>query len=258
MAARPADGVSQPTVDLNADVGEVDDPAHLEVALLEVVTSANIATGAHAGNPAVMDAAVTTALRLGVRVGAHPSYPDRAGFGRRVISTSPEVLRSELLAQVGALDCIARRHKSRVHHVKPHGALYHQAATDESVGQVVAEVVAGFADVALVTPAGSRLLGPNRVGVRTIAEAFADRGYRSDGSLVPRGEPGDILTDPAEAAEQAVSIALERRVRATDGTWTDLIAETLCLHGDTPGAPGIALAVRNALESAGVLVEAPD
>jgi UPF0271 protein len=245
------------TIDLNADVGEVDDPAQLEMALLECVTSANIATGAHAGNPAVMDAAVTAARRLGVRVGAHPSYPDREGFGRRVISMSPDALLVELLAQVRALDTIARAHGDRVHHLKPHGALYHQAITDEDCAKVVAAVAGHFRGVALVAPAGAPLLDSGRGGVRTIAEAFADRGYRPDGSLVPRGETGDLLTDPDQAAEQAIYIATSRRVRATDGTWIEMSAETLCLHGDTPGAPLIAAAVRAALEGAGVAVVAP-
>jgi UPF0271 protein len=255
VAAR-TDGALPTTVDLNADVGEVDDPAQLELALLEVVTSANIATGGHAGNPAVMDAAVRAALRLGVRIGAHPSYPDRAGFGRQVLRTPPEVLLRELLVQVGALDSIARSHGARVHHVKPHGALYHQTTSDKGVAQLLAEVAGKFPDVALVVQAGLPPVGAATTGVRTITEAFADRGYRSDGSLVPRGEPGDLLTDPARAAEQAVSIATDRRVRATDGSWVEVSAQTLCLHGDTPGAPGIAEAVRTALESAGVLVEA--
>ncbi len=256
VTAAAADRGGLATIDLNADVGEVDDPAQLEIALLECVTSANIATGAHAGNPAVMDAAVTAARRLGVRVGAHPSYPDRAGFGRRVISMSHEALLVELIAQVRALDAIARAHGDRVHHLKPHGALYHQATTDLGCAKVVAAVAGHFPDVALVAPSCASLLDSSWVEVRTIAEAFADRAYRPDGSLVPRGESGDLLTDPGRAAEQAVSIATSHRVRATDGTWVEMTAETLCLHGDTPGAPSIAAAVRAALESAGVVVVA--
>ncbi len=256
MVSTPSDSRLATTVDLNADVGEVDDPAQLEMALLELVTSANIATGAHAGNPAVMDAAVVAALRLGVRVGAHPSYRDRAGFGRRVDGTPPNVLRAEMLAQIGALDSIARSHGSRVHHVKPHGALYHQVAEEEDCAKLLAGVVENFPGVGLVAPAGASLIDAGWIAVRTIAEGFADRGYRSDGSLVPRGQQGDLLTDAAEAAEQAVSIATRRQVRATDGTWIPMMAETLCVHGDTPGAPAIALAVRSALESAGVRVEA--
>ncbi len=256
VTGTPADCGELATIDLNADVGEVDDPAQLELALLECVTSANIATGAHAGNPAVMDAAVTAARRLGVRVGAHPSYPDRAGFGRRVISMSHEALLVELIAQVRALDAIARAHGDRVHHLKPHGALYHRAATDEECAKVVAEVAGHFPGMALVAPAGAPLLDGRRGGSRTVAEAFADRGYRPDGSLVPRGETGDLLTDPEHAAEQAVSIATSHRVRSTDGTWIEMTAETLCLHGDTPGASLIAASVRTALEDAGVVVVA--
>jgi UPF0271 protein len=141
--------------------------------------------------------------------------------------------------------------------VKPHGALYHQAAADEDCAKLLSGVVQRFPDVALVAPAGASVHRAEWNGVRTIGEAFADRGYRPDGSLVPRGERGDLITDPGQAAEQAVSIAISHRVLATDRTWVSLTAETLCLHGDTPGADAIALAVRAALEGAGVRVVAP-
>jgi UPF0271 protein len=246
----------QPVIDLNADVGEVEDPELLEVELLRLVTSANIATGAHAGNPAVMDAAVAFASEHGVSIGAHPSYPDREGFGRTMIDLSPSVLRAHLLAQVGALDAISRAHGVQMRHVKPHGALYHQAVADEQCARVVAEVVGLFPGTALFVPAGSHALEASPK-VRLVAEAFCDRGYRPDGSLVPRGEKGDLLTDPEQAAEQAVSIATRHRVRATDDTWMDIHADSLCLHGDTPGSPAIGLAVRVALDKAGVRVAAP-
>jgi 5-oxoprolinase (ATP-hydrolysing) subunit A len=244
------------SIDLNADVGEVEDPEMLEVGVLQLVTSANIATGGHSGNPAVMDAAVAYCSRHGVSVGAHPSYPDREGFGRRVIPITAEVLRAELLAQIGALDAIARARDVAVRHVKPHGALYHQMVADEECASVVVGVVETFPGVALVAPAGSPLVEASWPGVQMIAEAFCDRGYRPDGSLVPRGENGDLLTDPEQAAEQAVSIATRRRVRATDGTWVEVRADSLCLHGDTPGAAAIGLAVRGALDKAGVRVAA--
>jgi UPF0271 protein len=141
-------------------------------------------------------------------------------------------------------------------HVKPHGALYHQAVADEQCARVVAEVVGQFPGTALFVPAGSPALEASPK-VRLVAEAFCDRGYRPDGSLVPRGEKGDLLTDPEQAAEQAVSIATGHRVRASDDTWVDVHADSLCLHGDTPGAPAIGLAVRAALDKAGVRVAAP-
>jgi 5-oxoprolinase (ATP-hydrolysing) subunit A len=244
-------------IDLNADVGEVDDPYMLETDLLRLVTSANIATGAHAGNPSVMDAAVDFARRSGVRVGAHPSYPDRAGFGRSIVRMSAGALRAELLAQIGALDAIARANGARVLHIKPHGALYHEAVADEECARVVARVAAAFEGAALVVPAGSPSPFAEAAGVRTLGEAFADRGYRSDGRLVSRGEPGDLLTDPDVAARQAVSIARDGRVRAVDGSWLRVQAETICLHGDTPGAAEIGQAVRAALEDAGVRVGPP-
>jgi 5-oxoprolinase (ATP-hydrolysing) subunit A len=250
-------GASGPVVDLNADVGEVEDPDLLEVGLLRVVTSANIATGAHAGNPRVMDAAVTYASRHGVSVGAHPSYPDREGFGRRVIETDPNVLREELLAQIGTLDAIAKRRGVRIRHVKPHGALYHQAVADERCARLLSEVVGCFPGVALVAPAGSPALTAAWTEVPMIAEAFCDRGYRADGSLIARGDIGDLLTDPGQAAQQAVIMVTEHRVRASNGTWVEIRADSLCLHGDTPGAAAIGLAVRAALEEAGVRVAAP-
>jgi UPF0271 protein len=244
-------------IDLNADVGEVDDPDLLESQLFEVVTSANIATGAHAGNPSVMDAAVECASRLGVRVGAHPSFPDREGFGRRVIDMDRRALRAELIAQIGALDAIARSRGEQLLHVKPHGALYHLAAADDDYSRMLAEVVANFDGVALVVPAGAPGTIAESLAVRVLFEAFADRGYHPDGTLVARGEPGDLITDPGRAAEQAVSIATEKRVRTSDGTWLAVSADTLCLHGDTPGAPLIGREVREALENAGVRVQAP-
>jgi 5-oxoprolinase (ATP-hydrolysing) subunit A len=203
-----------------------------------------------------MQAAVREAIRRGIRIGAHPSYPDRGGFGRRVIEISPEALRAELLAQIGTLDSIARDHGRRVEHVKPHGALYHRATVDEGCARLLAEVVSQFEGALLVAPAGSPALSAGWSGVRTLAEAFADRGYLPDGGLVGRGEVGDLVIEPERAAEQAVSIAADRRVLASDGSWLSLHADTICLHGDTPGAAEIGRAVRRALEAAGILVRA--
>jgi 5-oxoprolinase (ATP-hydrolysing) subunit A len=247
-------------IDLNADVGEVDDPDDLEVEMFRIITSANIATGGHAGNPEVMEAAVACASRLGVSVGAHPSYPDRDGFGRKVVSIEPEELREELTSQIRTLDEIARSHGLRLRHVKPHGALYHRMLGDPDTALVVAEVTAGLSAAVLVTPAGGIGVLEKAVGlagVRTIAEAFCDRGYRPDGSLVARGEVGDLLTDPSAAAAQAVSIAARHQVEAVDGTVFAIDAQTLCVHGDTPGAADIASAVKAALLGAGLKVESP-
>ena len=247
---------SSPVIDLNADVGEVDDPEMLEIGLLEIVTSANIATGAHAGNAAVMDAAISYSLNHGIAIGAHPSYRDREGFGRTTISTAPSALYEDLLSQVGALAAVAKARGICVRHVKPHGALYHQVNADEACARIVAGIAGQFDGTALVVPSGSPVLEYPWVKVPLIAEAFCDRGYRPDGTLVARGEKGDLLTDPEQAAEQAVSIAAHQRARANDDTWVDIRADTLCLHGDTPGASAIGLAVRAALEKAGVRVAA--
>jgi len=224
--------------------------------MFEVVSSVNIATGAHAGNQSVMDAAVRQATRLGVSVGAHPSYPDREGFGRRVIDIGPDALRVSLLAQIGALEAIARSYGQALHHIKPHGALYHSVATDFESARVMAEVARTYPGVPLVLQAGSPGIGEMN-DVPTLAEAFADRGYRADGRLVARDEPGGLLTDPDEAAEQAVEIATRHRALAQGGAWVDVTADTLCMHGDTPGASAIGKAVRSALERQGVQIRSP-
>jgi UPF0271 protein len=244
-------------IDLNADVGEVESPELLETGLLEIVTSANIATGAHAGNAEVMRAAVDYAATHGIAVGAHPSYRDREGFGRKKVEIASAELYSDLFEQVGALAFIAKARGLSLRHVKPHGALYHQVSADESCARTVDGVVAQFDGAALVVPSGSPLLGYSWVRAPLISEAFCDRGYQADGTLVSRGEKGDLLTDPEQAAEQAVSIATRERVLATDDTWVTVSADSLCMHGDTPGASAIGLAVRSALESAGVRVAAP-
>lgn len=244
-------------IDLNADVGEVEDPADLEVDLFEIITSANIATGGHSGNPEVMAAAVRCAVRLGVSIGAHPSYPDRANFGRTAMEMDPEALRSELTAQIGLLDSICRMNGGQLRHVKPHGALYHRILSDEPTAVTVARSVAEVPGAVLVAQAGHEDLvrrAADDAGVRVVLEAFADRGYRSDGTLVPRGGPGDLLTDPQLAAAQAVSIGLHHQVRTEDGASVHLDARTLCIHGDTPGAASIGRAVRARLQAAGITV----
>jgi len=224
-------------IDLNADVGEGCDDA----ALLPFVTSVNVACGLHAGSPAIIDRTVRMALDRGLRVGAHPGWADRDSFGRRELSLPAEEISSLVLYQVAALDGFAR---GRLTHVKPHGALYHQAARDAAVARAIAEGVRRHrADLPLVGQ--GELL---RAGLPALAEAFADRRYLADGSLMPRSRPGALLTDPAEAAAQAVAIARDGFVVADGGARVPVAAQTLCIHGDTPGAPLIARAVREALE----------
>jgi 5-oxoprolinase (ATP-hydrolysing) subunit A len=223
-------------------------------ALLEVVTTAHVACGFHAGDPGIMAATVARAHAAGVVVGAHPSYPDLAGFGRRAMAVPVERVRLDLLYQLGALDGIARSIGARVRSVKPHGALYHRMANDPDCAAAVLDAVASFADeLWVVMPAGSPALDAARAaGARVASEAFCDRGYLPDGTLAPRGHVGSLITDPERAADRALALAAGRAIEAIDGSPVTLDATTLCVHSDSPGAAAIARRVRGALESAGV------
>ena len=237
-------------MDLNADVGEGLDDA----ALMPYLTSANVACGVHAGGPAVMDATVALALAQGVRVGAHPGYPDRANFGRVRMEMPAAAIEDLVLHQIAALDAIVRARGGTLTHVKPHGALYHAGAQSPDVARAIAAGVrrAG-GGLVIVGPPGSRLLVAAReAGLPFAAEAFADRRYRADGTLVARGETGALLTDPEEAAEQALHLARDRFVIAQDGSRVEVEADTICLHGDTPGAPEIARRIRDRFREQGL------
>ena len=239
-------------IDLNADVGEGMDDA----ALLPLLSSANVACGLHAGSPAIMDRTVALALSMRVRVGAHPGYPDRENFGRTDLRLPDDEVRALVLYQVGALDAFVRAHGGALLHVKAHGALYNRAARDAHLARAVAEGVRAYrADLILVGLAGSLQLEAARAaGLRAAGEAFADRRYLPDGSLLPRSQPGAVLHDPTEAAEQALRIVRDGQAIAADGSRVRIDAQTLCLHGDTEGAPLIARAVRERLEAAGVTI----
>ena len=247
-------------IDLNADVGESYGAWTMgnDSVLLPLVTSANVACGAHAGDPLVMDRTIALCARLGVAAGAHPGYPDRDGFGRRDLDMTTDELQASILAQVGALWAIARAHGVELAHVKPHGALYNRAARDAALAETVVRSVRKFsADLLLVGLAGSIGLEVARAtGQPVAAEAFADRAYEADGSLRSRRLPGSVHDDPAAAAAQAVSLVVDGQVRASDGSWVAVTADTICLHGDTPNAPLFAATVRSALEAAGVELRA--
>jgi UPF0271 protein len=210
----------------------------------------------HAGSPVIMDRTVALALERGVRVGAHPGYADRENFDRVDLQLSHDEVRALVLYQVAALDGFARSRGGSLSHVKAHGALYNRAAKDAALARAVAEAVRRFSrDLVVVGLAGSlQLEAARELGLRAAGEAFADRRYLPDGSLVPRSQPGALLHDPAEAAAQAVSIARDGFAVAADGSRLAISAQTLCLHGDTPGAHEIARAVRAALTAAGVVV----
>ena len=237
-------------IDLNADLGEGLDDA----ALLPFLSSANVACGLHAGTPATMDKTVLLALGRGVRVGAHPGYPDRENFGRSDLQLAPGELRSLVLYQLGALDALVRARGATLRHVKAHGALYNRAARDRALARAFAQAVREFqADLILVGLAGSVQLEEARAaGLPAAGEAFADRRYLPDGSLMPRAQPGSVLHDPLEAAEQALRIVQDGAIIASDGSRVAVDAQTLCLHGDTPGADRIAGVIREALEKTGV------
>jgi UPF0271 protein len=250
-----------PHIDLNCDLGEgygpwtLGDPGTDE-ALLEVVTSANVACGFHAGDPAIMAARCATAVARGVAVGAHVGYRDLVGFGRRALDVPAEVLTAEVAYQVGALQAVARVVGARVGYVKPHGALYNRVVGDDEQARAVVAGIAG-ADprLAVVGLPGSAVLRHAAAeGLRTVTEAFVDRGYRADGTLAPRGTTGALVTDPDEAAARAVRLVREGVVRAVDGTEVPVAADSLCVHSDTPGAVAVARAVRAALERAGVVL----
>jgi len=239
-------------VDLNADVGEGMDDA----TVLPYVTSANVACGMHAGDPSVMDQTVELALSRGIRVGAHPGYPDRANFGRVTVEMAADEIENLVVYQVAALEGFVRSRGARLTHVKPHGALYHDAGEFPDVARAIAEGVRRVGtSLVLVGAAGSMLVGAGRDAGLTVAEeAFADRRYRADGTLVPRGEPDALVTDPDEAAEQAVRLAQERIVIANDGSRIEVRADTICLHGDTPGAADIARRIHERFRIAGIRI----
>lgn len=240
------------SVDLNADVGEGMDDAEL----LPYVTSANVACGVHAGDPTTMDQTVLLALTSGVRVGAHPGYPDRANFGRVFVEMSADEIENLIIFQVGALQGFVRSRGGRVTHVKPHGALYHSAGEFPDVARAIAEGVRRVGDdLVLVGAAGSLLVGAGEdAGLAVAEEAFADRRYRPDGTLVPRGEPGALLIDPDEAAEQAVGLARDGVAIAQGRTRIPVRADTICIHGDTPGAVEIAKRIHEVFRNAGIRI----
>lgn len=241
-------------VDLNADLGE---GAPDDAELLALVTSANIACGWHAGDARLMQATVAAALARGVAIGAHPSHADREHFGRRELWPAPEELRAGLLYQIGALQALVQAAGGRLRHVKPHGALYNQAARDPALADVVAAAVRDCDPALTLYGSGELLRAAERAGLRAVAEVFADRGYCADGSLVPRGQPGAFIHDPAEAAARMLGLLREGVVTAASGEAVALPAQTICLHGDGAQAVAFARALRAALAGAGVQLRAP-
>lgn len=257
---KPAPDLSPITVasvDLNADVGEgfgrygLDDGA-----LLDLVTSASIACGFHAGDPIVMRDSVARAVQHGAVIGAHPGYPDLVGFGRRDLAATPDEIEAFVVYQVGALQGVCAAAGARLRYVKAHGALYNRAARDVAAADAIARAVRSVdSTLVLLGLAGSAMIAAaERIGVRGVTEAFVDRAYRSDGTLVPRAERNSVLTDVQQIADRALGMVETGTVVAIDGTVIDLRAESLCTHGDGPHAVAIVRAVRARLEGAGVTV----
>jgi UPF0271 protein len=247
-------------IDLNCDLGESFGAYRLgaDEEILPFVTSASVACGFHAGDPGTMRRTVEAAAARGLAVGAHPGLPDLQGFGRRAMAVSPEEAYEMVVYQVGALQGFAAAAGIRLQHVKPHGALYNMAAARDDLADAVARAVRDVdPGLALFALSGSRLVEAGRaLGLRTASEAFADRGYAPDGSLLPRSEPGAIVADPEEVVRRALGMAREGRVRAVDGAEVAIEAQTLCVHGDTPGAADLARRLRHSLTDAGVEVRA--
>jgi UPF0271 protein len=239
-------------VDLNFDGGEGGDDA----ALMLSVSTVNIACGGHAGDAGSMRHVTRLALARNVAIHAHPSYNDRANFGRRAVALEPAAIEALVKRQVEALRAIVREEEGELTGVKPHGALYHAAASDDVSASAVARAVRAVSpSLVLVSSPGSKLLRAGRaLGLPVAAEGFVDRGYEADGSLVPRGEPGALVEDPETAARRARGIVLFGKVLARNGRTVSIDVDTLCLHGDTPNAPAIAAAVRAALLEAEVVV----
>jgi UPF0271 protein len=245
-------------VDLNCDMGESFGRWELgaDAAVMPHISSANIACGAHAGDAAVMRRTLGLARQHGVACGAHPGFADLAGFGRREIPTTPSEAGDLVLCQLGALAAIAASEGVGLRHVKAHGALYNMAARDTRLAGAMAAAIAGF-DRGLVFfgLAGSGMLeAGRRAGLEVAAEGFADRGYEPDGSLTPRSVPGSVIHDVDTVVERAARMVREGRVRARNGADLELHVDTICVHGDTPGADRLAASLRAGLEGAGIRV----
>ena len=248
-----------PGMDINCDMGESFGAYAMgrDSEVMPHITSANLACGWHAGDPAVMDRTVALAVQNGAAVGAHPGYPDLLGFGRRRLECSPQELANYILYQVGALQAFCRKHRLALQHVKPHGALYHAVLESEDLGRAVARAVhqvdPGLVLVTLAGPKGERMSAICREeGLAVAREAFPDRAYSADGTLIPRGSPGAVIEDPEEVAARARDLARANTVRAATGETVEIEAHTLCVHGDTPTAVELVRGIERRLQEDGL------
>jgi 5-oxoprolinase (ATP-hydrolysing) subunit A len=246
------------TIDLNCDMGESFGAYTIgaDEDVMPSISSANVACGYHGGDPGVMRRTVRLAREAGVAVGAHPGLPDLAGFGRRQMRVSPQEVEDMVLYQIGALAAIALSEGVRLQHVKPHGALYNMAVRDRSLADAIARAVASFdSSLILFGLPGSELIRAGAAcGVRVAAEGFADRAYEPDGSLTPRSHAGAVIHDTDAVVRRAVRMAVDGKLTTSDGSEIEVRVETICTHGDTPGAQALTRAIRAGLERTGLTV----
>ena len=248
------------TIDLNCDMGESYGAWQMgaDAAIMPLISSANIACGFHAGDPATIRATVGLAVAHGVAIGAHPSLPDLAGFGRRAMKISPQEMYDLVIYQAGAVEAFARAAGGRLHHVKCHGALYNMAANDEGLSEAMVRAAKDLGGVMLYVLSKSKSYEKaKRMGVPVAGEVFADRGYSDDGSLAPRDRPGGMIEDAGEAVKQALAMVEQGYVTSLSGRRVPVAAETLCLHGDQAGAVAFARAIRQAFLEREIAIAAP-
>ncbi len=246
------------TIDLTCDMGESFGAYTIgaDEEVMSSITSANVACGYHGGDPGVMRRTIRVARDAGVGVGAHPGFPDLVGFGRREMRMAPQDVEDMVLYQIGALAAIAKSERVRLSHVKPHGALYNMAVTDAALANAIARAVVAF-DSTLIffaLPHSELARAANDVGLRVALEGFADRAYEPDGSLTPRSHPRAVIDDVEEVVARALRMAVDGVIVATNGSKLEMRVDTICTHGDTPGAQALTRALRTGLERAGVKV----
>jgi UPF0271 protein len=246
-------------VDLNCDMGESTAIQKIgaDELIMPLISSANIACGFHGGDPEVIAATIDLAKKNQVAIGAHPSFPDQENFGRKEMELDPQAIRKIIIYQVSAMIGMAASMNAVLTHVKPHGALYNMAARRQDYAEAVANAVMTIdPKLVLFGLAGSKMLSvAAEIGLTTCAEVFADRSYQDDGSLTPRSQPGAMIKDVQQAVQQVVGMVKEGRVRSMNGRWIELKADTVCIHGDTPGAAEYAKAIRHGLEEAGIIIK---
>ena len=246
-------------IDLNSDLGESfgNYTLGMDERILELISSANIACGFHAGDPDVMHRTVQLALKNNVALGAHPGFPDLVGFGRRTMGVSPQEVYTMMVYQIGALNGFIKAEGGKMQHVKPHGALYNMAAKDKKLAEAIAESLYKVdPELVLFGLAGSEMIhAAKRIGIRAIEEVFADRTYQKDGTLIPRSQANSMITDDQKAIAQVLKMVQEKKVTSVDGSDIPLQADTICVHGDGEHALNFAKKIKEKLEEANILVK---